>query len=244
MFRSSFALLFGLMAIAAIADDHAAQELQATAYGQAYALEVSNPTGVVTALTRYKASSSSMKFPGNILLNEVVADGESRTTHQINVFFPSASAMDQMAPSSEPNADGLLMFSTMQASAEPVGSFLFTMERGRGALSEPGNLTLLIALQVTDVPAFTKAFDRLWNSEAARDFPGGIYFGSFLANGDDPATHWVSFVAQDMATLTSGMDALQGSSAMAAYLGKAEDFRKVTRTTLARTLLALRADSQ
>ena len=74
--------------------------------------------------------------------------------------------------------------------------------------SEPGNLTVIIGLEFTDRAAFLKAIDKLWNSAAMKDFPGGTYFGDFIADGDATATHWVSFVATVMASLGAGMDAV------------------------------------
>ena len=92
-------------------------------------------------------------------------------------------------------------------------------------------MTLIVGLEVTDRAAFLKAFDKLWNSAAIKDFPGGTYFGDFIADGDAPATHWVSFFAKVMTSLSAGMDAVWGSKAMAAYLQDANACRKVTRNT-------------
>ena len=229
-----------LFASISMADDHMSQELESTVYGSSTALVVSNPTAVVAAMNAFRASDSGKNFPGNVLLNQVVADGTNAATHAINVFYPSAAAMD-MVQSAPPSAAGMQMISTLQASADPTERFVFRMQRGRGLASEPGNLTLIIGLEVTDGAAFLKAFDKLWNSAAMKDFPGGTYFGDFMADGDAPATHWVSFVAKDMASLSAGMDAVQGSKAMAAYLQDANAFRKVTRNTMYRTVLAFRA---
>jgi hypothetical protein len=100
----------------------------------------------------------------------------------------------------------------------------------------PGAIQMLIGLEVTDSNAFMKAFDTLWNSKAARSFPGGIFFGTAMGTGENRTTHWISFVAKDMATFTSGMAALQSSSDMATYLKNANSFRNYTSSSVGRQI--------
>ena len=221
----------------AVADDHSAGELNSTVYGQGLMLKVSNPTAVVAAMTRFDSSESGKNFPGTVLLNEVVAGGESEITHQINVFYASASALDAASGNNTGNADTLAFMLTMQQSAEIAGRGLFRMLRGRGNVSTPGAVTYMIQLEVTDRAAFSKAFDKLWNSKALKSFPGGVYFGDAIGNGTNPSTHWISFVAPNMETLYAGMDEIQSSSAMAAYTKNANSFRNYTANYVSRTLL-------
>ena len=228
-------LLVTLMAMSV-----SAQELEGRIYGRSVEFSVSNPAGVVAAMTQFNASEAGQNFPANVLLNQIIADGESDTSHTVDVFYASAAGMDQAAP--QPSMDGMRFLSAMQASADLNGAAVFTMDRGRGLASEPGTVTQLFSMEVTDAAAFNKALDKLWDSKAMKEFPGGVYQGTFFANGTDSSTHWVSFVAKDMATLTSGMDAFFASPAMGAYLKNASDFRTVTRTRLHRTLLAFRND--
>lgn len=232
--------MFISLLVTAMAMSVSAQELDGRIYGRSIEFSVNNPAGVVAAITQFNASSTGQNFPGNVLLNEMIADGDSGVSHTVNVFYASAAGMDQTMGA--PSMDGMRFLSTMRASADPKGAAIFTMDRGRGLASDAGTVTQLFLMEVTDAAAFNKALDTLWGSKAMKEFPGGVFQGTFFANGDDPATHWVSFVAEDMATLTAGMDTFFASSAMGAYLKDAGDFRKVTRTSLQRTLLAFRND--
>ena len=223
--------------IGALAADQ--PELASTVYGQSIMLEVSNPTAVVAAMNRFNASESGKSYPGTVLLNEMVAGGETDITHQINAFFPTSAALDASNANSAGNPDAMAFGMTMQQSAEIVGRGLFRMIRGRGGVSTPGAITYMIQLEVTDRAAFMKAFDKLWNSDAFQSFPGGVYFGDTLGNGTNPSTHWVSFVAPNMETLYSGMDEVQSSSAMAAYSKNADKFRNYSANYVSRTLLRM-----
>ena len=64
-------------------------------------------------------------------------------------------------------------------------------------------------------------------------------FGDTMGNGTNPSTHWVSFVAPNLETLYAGMDAIQGSAAMAAYSKNANQFRNYSANYVTRTLLRM-----
>ena len=223
--------------LVAFSDDH--NELASTVYGQSITLEVQNPTAVVAAMNRFNSSESGKAYPGTVLLNEMVAGGETNVTHQISVFFPSSAALDASNTNSVGNPDAMAFGMTMQQSASIAGRGLFRMMRGKGNVSTPGAVTYQIQLEVTDRAAFMKAFDRLWTSDAFANFPGGIYFGDTMGNGTNPATHWISFVAPNLETLYAGMDAIQGSAAMAAYSKNANQFRNYSANYVTRTLLRM-----
>ena len=223
--------------LVAFSDDH--NELASTVYGQSILLEVQNPTAVVAAMNRFNSSESGKAYPGTVILNEMVAGGETNITHQISVFFPSSAALDASSSNSVGNPDAMAFGMTMQQSATIAGRGLFRMIRGKGNVSTPGAVTYQINLEVTDRAAFIKAFDRLWSSDAFNNFPGGIYFGDTMGNGTDASTHWISFVAPNLETLYAGMDAIQGSSAMAAYSKNANQFRNYSANYVSRTLLRM-----
>ena len=223
--------------LVAFSDDH--NELASTVYGQSITLEVQNPTAVVAAMNRFNSSESGKAYPGTVLLNEMVAGGETNVTHQISVFFPSSAALDASNTNSVGNPDAMAFGMTMQQSASIAGRGLFRMMRGKGNVSTPGAVTCYEQPGGTDRAAFMKAFDRLWTSDAFANFPGGIYFGDTMGNGTNPSTHWVSFVAPNLETLYAGMDAIQGSAAMAAYSKNANQFRNYSANYVTRTLLRM-----
>ena len=231
------ATLIMISPLLAFSDDH--NELASTVYGQSIMLEVQNPTAVVAAMNRFNSSESGKAYPGTVLLNEMVAGGETNVTHQVSVFFPSSAALDASNASSVGNPDAMAFGMTMQQSATIAGRGLFRMMRGKGNVSTPGAVTYQIQLEVTDRAAFMKAFDRLWSSDAFKNFPGGIYFGDTMGNGTNPTTHWISFVAPNLETLYSGMDAIQDSAAMAAYSKNANQFRNYSANYVSRTLLRM-----
>ncbi len=217
------------------ADDHGPS--MPTVYGQSYSMIVNNPAALLSAMENFRNSRPKDSAPSNVILLQNIANGENPTTHTINIFYQQASDLDNRTALN--SRAGALFGMTMRESAQPHSENLFTMQRMGGNPSTeptPGAIQMLIGLEVTDRSAFMSAFDKLWNSEATKAFPGGIFFGTAMGTGNDRITHWISFVAKDMATFTSGMAALQGSADMAKYLKNANSFRNYTSSSVGRQI--------
>ena len=54
-------------------------------------------------MRQFNQSETGQNFPGNVLLNETIADGDSGITHAVNIFYSSAGGMDQTPKTSEEN---------------------------------------------------------------------------------------------------------------------------------------------
>ncbi len=113
------ATLIMISPLLAFSDDH--NELASTVYGQSIMLEVQNPTAVVAAMNRFNSSESGKAYPGSVLLNEMVAGGETNVTHQVSVFFPSSAALDASNANSVGNPDAMAFGMTMQQFATIAG---------------------------------------------------------------------------------------------------------------------------
>jgi hypothetical protein len=232
------ACAFALSAASLHADDHE-QAPSVLAYGQAYILNASDPAGVVSAITNYRNSADGAKSPASVSLSQVVGGGIPGTTHTILVSFPSGAAMDE---GNRLNADSPMFAETsraLQEASERHSVVMFSLLRNsakEGAVTSQNPVSWLYSLTVTDQQAFQAAFDKLWTSVAA-DFPGNVVFGAVLADGPSSATHFISFQANDMATLLSGMEAVNTSDAAIEYFASASSFRSVASETISRTVM-------
>jgi hypothetical protein len=222
----------------AFADNHA----QPTTYGQSYNLIVTDPAAAVAAMTKYRQSATGQKMPTQVILSQNLANGAYQATHTVNVFYPSAAAMDMQAQLTANSPDTAEFFATMRGISTVETDNVFTMERSivkEGTITSEQPVQMLFGLEVTDQAAFTAAFDKLWNSSASAAFPGNMFFGRVIAMGESASTHWVSFLANDMASLIEGVDAVQSSDAFAAYAKNAPSFRNVEGRFLSRQILNL-----
>ena len=75
------------------------------------------------------------------------------------------------------------------------------------------------------------------DSDAAKAFPGNLYFGQTLAMGDSDVTHWVSFQADSMDNLLNGLSKFMASADFAVYAKDADDFREIENRMVTRELM-------
>jgi hypothetical protein len=224
------AVLTSAFATTALAAHHLPFE-----YAQVYTLQVSDPAALLGAMQKFRSSPTGMKNPSGVSLSQFVANGEDPSTHSIIVSYPSGAAMDAARSMNQGSNDWAEASQTFQSVSEFRSSAVFQLMNAvvkEGAVTSPNPVSMNIMLEVTDQAAFMSAFDKIWNSESAKAFPGNRYLGSALANGQSRATHVVAFQANDMATLLSGMQKMQSSPEMAAYLKKAGSFRRVDGETI------------
>jgi hypothetical protein len=218
-----FVLFMGGVACA----DHHEPPPPQTLYGQSYSLVVSDPAALIEAMQSYRASETGQKMGSNVALSQNIANGDLASTHTINVFYPSIEAMSAAIALQNSSADTAAFRRTISQIVTGESDNVFTVLR---ATNREG---------ATDQAAFMSAFDGIWNSQAAADFPGNMFFGQVLAMGQNESTHWVSFQANDLQTLLTGMEAFMGSDDFARYGANAGSFRRVTNRSISQTVLQM-----
>jgi len=204
-------------------------------YAQMITLEVSDPAALLAAMQKFRSSPLGMKNPSGVSLNQFYANGESEATHSIVVTYPNAAAIDAARAMNMGSKEWAEAGATFQAVTDNASASLSTLLNAKikeGAVTSANPVSMNIALSVSDPSAFMTAFNKLWDSGAANAFPGNSYFVNVLANGESAVTHAVVFQANDMATLLDGMEKLQSSADMAAYLKNASSFRTIVSRTV------------
>ena len=212
-------------------------------YGQAISLEVSDPTAVVAAITKFRASPSGKKMPFDLTLSRIVAGGEPDTTHTVLLTYDNAAQIDQANELQTATRDFAKLQESLADVSERGSMTLFSVLRRNikeGSVTSTTPVQWLYALEVTDPEAFTQAFDKIWE-ETANAFPGNTFFGRVLVNGPATATHFVAFQANDMATLLDGIQKTQSTAAMAEYFADAPSFRKVESESVSQAIMAVQA---
>jgi hypothetical protein len=225
-----------LIAGYAAADNHSNGPL---GYGVGFILNVSDPAAIAGAMTEVRTTDLGKDSPSTVVLNQLVAGGQRGATHTIAVFYTSAANIDKTQAMNEAMQVGEKVGPIFQAAAERLDVVMWSLLRNsvkEGAVTSENPVSLGYALEVTDQSAFMAAFDPLWQS-VTKSFPGNVAFGAILANGEAPGTHFVSFNANNMETLLGGLQAMQASPEMAAYLQNAASFRSVVGETINRRLL-------
>ena len=209
-------------------------------YGQSYSIIVSDPAAVVAALTKYRNSETGKASQSMVALSMNVANGEYESTHGINVFYANPAAMDATNAALAGSKDAAEFRDAMNTAAVIESENVFTMLRSvvnSEAAATNNPLSMLFGLNVTDAEAFNTALATLVDSDAAKAFPGNLYFGQTLAMGDSDVTHWASFQADSMDNLLNGLSKFMASADFAVYAKDADDFREIENRMVTRELM-------
>ena len=194
------ATLMTLAIATAQADDHSAP---ATMVGFVYNFNVSNPAGVVEALTEYWNSPTGKKNPATAILRQHVSNGDDPSTHSIAVVYSSPAQIDEANALNNGSEDGLKFFE-MTASATLVSEAMFFstgVTSGNPAIvPAPGRYTINTGIAVSDADAYVGA----WQEYISALDGSSSATNLFVLNGmgEQKSTHAVTVSANSMADLS------------------------------------------
>lgn len=224
LFALISAALMTLATTTVHADDHAAP---ANIVGFVYNFNVSNPAGVVGALTEYWNSPTGKKNPATAILRQHVSNGDDPSTHSIAVVYTSIAQIDEANAINAGSADAQRFLATMSEAATVTSEAMFFstgVTSGNPAIVPgQGRYTLNTGIAVSDAAAYVEAWQKYINALDSN----GSATNLFVLNGmgDQAATHAVTVSANSMAELFPQNPA--GQEAYAELVSAVKDIRTV-----------------
>jgi hypothetical protein len=217
----------------AVADDHA--NSGPLFYGQSMGFVASDAPAVLAAMERWRNSKAGKAAPNTVVLLQNIVNGDYRSTHGVNIFYPNGAAMDASTKLLEGNKEWAEFQRTLFSLVEFEWENTYAILRAKandGDVSSTNPVSIVYGITVTDSATFMSAFNKLWNSAAIQEFPGAVYLGASIAAGTMPGTHFVTFVADSRGKLTEAMMAMQSSKEMANYMESASGARTPEATNM------------
>ena len=221
------ASVISLFTAIAQSDDHSTGPLF---YGQSIGLVASDAPAVIASMDKGRNSKTGKSAPNTVVLLQNVVNGDYKSTHGVNIFYPNGAAMDAATKLYADSKDWVDFQETLNSLVEFEWENTYSIIRAKvndGDVSSANPVTMVYGLTVTDPTGFMTAFDKLWNSSTFQDFPGEVYMGQVIASGTMPGTHFVTFVADSRGKLTEAIVALQSSKDAAAFMKVAAGVRKL-----------------
>ena len=211
------------------ADDHASSN---NIYGFVYNFDVSNPEGVVEALTEYWNSPVGKKNPATAILRQIVSNGDDPATHSIAVVYGSMAEIDQTNALNAGTEEMQSFLAKMNASAELTSEGMFAstgVTSGNPAIvPAPGRYTIATSLAVSDPAAYVPAWQR-YTKAVSRDAAATNLF-AVNGMGKEPSTHVVTVSANSMAELFPQDPGMQAE--LNALMAEVKDIRTIENRVL------------
>ena len=210
------------------ADDHSASG--PLFYGQSIGIVASDAPAVLAAMDKWRTSKTGKMAPNTVVLYQNIVNGDYKSTHGINIFYPNGAAMDSAAAMYAESEDWASFQSVFQSLVETEWENTYAILRAKANADDVSDATpvsITYGLTVSDTNTFMRAFDVMWDSEVIQDFPGAVYLGQVIAQGEIPGTHFVTFVADTRGKLTEAIMAMQNSKDMSAYIEAVGESREI-----------------
>jgi hypothetical protein len=214
---------------------------QAASAGPAWSLisftaTTPNAAKVLAAADKLLSSAAGKGFPGKLLLQQHLADGDNPATHSFVPIYKTAAQREAFVQKLQADPAWTEFQAAMTASTQPVSTVSYQTLRHWGEIVDTDHLWMSHAFSVDDVDAFVAAIDKFLASPTGKKFPGQVYLSSVLAGGLTPVTHLISVGYAGEAEMEAWLATRDASADWAAYLDGSEKISKFLGSSMARDL--------
>ena len=177
-----------------------------------------NVPQVIAATDKLMSSAVGKKFPGRLLFQARVADGNNPATHSFVPLYKSAA--DREAYMQKLQADPVWAdFRATLAELSPsVGQVILRSLKSWGEVVDSDHVWMSYAFAVSDPPALLAAVEKFLASKTGKRFPGQVHLALVVAGGANPTTHSINVGYASEAEMETWTDSLAGNADWAAYL--------------------------
>jgi hypothetical protein len=206
--------------------------LSQSAYGASWsiisiAVQPLGAPDVVAAADALMSSPVGKEFPGRLLLQQNVADGDNPATHSFVPVYRSTAEREAFGLKLQADPAWATFQGAMAKLSEPVSTVLYRTQKRWGNITDTDEVWQAHAFNVRDPAAFTAALDAFMATPTGKKFSGQVFLSSVVAGGLSPVTHVVSVGFASDAARESWQDTLQGNADFETYLAasrKASDY--------------------
>lgn len=204
----------------------------------AFSMTPQNAPAVLAAADKLMSSKVGEKFPGRLLLQANVADGNSPATHSFVPVYKSAKDREEFVQRMQRDPAWQQFLSTMTLATEPVSQTLYRTLKSWGNVSDSDQVWMAHSFGVSDPPGFLAAIDAFMASKTGKKFPGQVHLSSVVAGGLTPVTHVISVGYTSEAEMDSWLDVRDASADWTTYVQASNPTGEFLGSAMARDMKA------
>ncbi len=195
-----------------------------------------NAPQVLAAADALMSSAVGKEFPGKLLLQAAVADGDSPATHIFVPIYKTAAEREAFVQKLQADPAWSTFQGEMAKLSTPVATVLYRVVKSWGDIVDTDHVWMAHAFHVTDAPAFLAAMDKFRASPTGQKFPGQVYISAVVAGGISPVTHVISVGYASEAEMETWSALRDASADWAAYRTASSKAAEYLGANLARDL--------
>jgi hypothetical protein len=204
----------------------------------AFSTTPQNAATVLAAADKLMGSAVGQKFPGRLLLQASVANGNSPATHSFVPIYKSAKEREEFVQRMQRDPAWQEFLSTMTLATQPVSQTQYRTLKSWGPVSDDDRVWMAHAFNVSDPPAFVAAVDAFLASKTGKKHPGQVHLSSIVAGGLTRVTHVISVGYTSEAEMDAWLDVRDASADWTTYIEASRPNGEYLGSTLSRDLKA------
>jgi hypothetical protein len=177
-----------------------------------------NAPQVIAATDKLMSSAAGQEFPGRLLLQVHVADGNNPATHSFAPLYKSAADREAFVEKLQGDPAWADFQATMARISQPVGQVIFRTLKSWGEVVDTDHLWMSYSFAVGDPAALLAELEKFMASETGKKFPGQVHLAVVVAGGINPVSHTINVGYASEAEMETWGDSLVGNADWAAYL--------------------------
>jgi hypothetical protein len=195
-----------------------------------------NAPAVTAAADKLMSSPAGKEFPGKLLFQISLADGDNPATHSFVPIYKSTAEREAFVQKLQADPAWTQFQGTMTKVSAPVSTVLFSLMKSWGDINDTDAVWQSHAFAVKDPAAFLASLDKFMLSDTGKKFPGQVYLSEVVAGGITPMTHMISVGFASEVEMAAWRDAMVGNADWATYLDASRKSSDYLGNSLSRTL--------
>jgi hypothetical protein len=186
-----------------------------------------NAPHILAAAEKLMSSPVGKGFPGRLLLQLHVADGNNPATHSFIPIYKTHGEREAFVGKLQADPAWDTFMAAMTKHSQPVSTVLNQTVKSWGEMVDTDHVWMGHAFTVRDPAAFVAAADAFMATPTGKKFPGQVHLSATVAGGLSPVTHTISVGYASEAEMGAWNATAQASADWAAYIAasrKAADY--------------------
>jgi len=214
----------------------------ASAGGTWSGLSVAVPAGktgeLVAATDKLMASEVAKQFPGRLLLQMSVANGNNPSTHTFVPIYTSATSGEAWVAQLRASPAYKQFLATLAELGQGTVSARYRVLKSWGEISNSDKVWLGHAFDVKDSKAFAAAIEKFRASATGKKQPSQVHLSQVIAAGMTPMSHLVTVGYASEAEMETAQLSLTGDSDWQALLDAVNESAEHLGSSMSRTVKA------
>jgi hypothetical protein len=177
-----------------------------------------NAPKVAAAGDKLMASAAGKTFPGRLVLQQHIADGNDPSSHSWVPIYKAAAERETFVQKLQADPAWATFLASMNQLTQPVSTVMYRTVKSWGDVQDSDTVWMTHAFNVRDPAAFVAALEKFRASPTGQKFEGQVHLSAVVAGGVSPVSHVISVGYASEAEMEAWANTRTPSKDWAAYV--------------------------